>query len=435
MRPAWYDPLEVNTVPNCLDLFAGAGGLSEGFLRAGFEPVAHIEKDVAACYTLKTRMAYKWLQKQGTPEIYHQYLSGEITRKEFYAQAPDRVLNSILNFEISKKNLKHIFSVVDRCLEGEHLNLIIGGPPCQAYSLVGRARSATGMRGDSRNYLYILYAEFLKRYQPEYFVFENVSGLLSAKDKDGHLHFDKMKACFSECGYSVEYKILNAKNYGVLQNRKRIILIGMHGNFHNFYPEIEEIHPGCLVNEVLSDLPPVNAGGGDPCLVDTLPYYGTYLYDAQIKKEDRQPVTYHWARPNTQQDLEIYRIVANEWVHNKKRINYCDLPKYLQSHKNTKVFADRFKVVAQDLPYSQTVVAHICKDGHYYIHPTQNRSLTPREAARLQTFPDDYYFESISGKPSRTAAFLQIGNAVPVLLAENVARALKKLLEKHHRVL
>ena len=169
--------------------------------------------------------------------------------------------------------------------------------------------------------------------------------------------------------------------------------------------------------------------------VDTLPYYGTYLYDAQIKKEDRQPVTYHWARPNTQQDLEIYRIVANEWVHNKKRINYCDLPKYLQSHKNTKVFADRFKVVAQDLPYSQTVVAHICKDGHYYIHPTQNRSLTPREAARLQTFPDDYYFESISGKPSRTAAFLQIGNAVPVLLAENVARALKKLLEKHHRVL
>ena len=100
MRPAWYDPLEVNTVPNCLDLFAGAGGLSEGFLRAGFEPVAHIEKDVAACYTLKTRMAYKWLQKQGTPEIYHQYLSGEITRKEFYAQAPDRVLNSILNFEI-----------------------------------------------------------------------------------------------------------------------------------------------------------------------------------------------------------------------------------------------------------------------------------------------------------------------------------------------
>ena len=108
---------------------------------------------------------------------------------------------------------------------------------------------------------------------------------------------------------------------------------------------------------------------------------------------------------------------------------------FLQSHKNTKVFADRFKVVAQDLPYSQTVVAHICKDGHYYIHPTQNRSLTPREAARLQTFPDDYYFESISGKPSRTAAFLQIGNAVPVLLAENVARALKKLLEKHHRVL
>lgn len=146
-----------------------------------------------------------------------------------------------------------------------------------------------------------------------------------------------------------------------------------------------------------------------------------------MKKINGQPVTHHWARPNTQQDLEIYRIVAEEWVHNKKRINYSHLPTSLQSHKNTQVFLDRFKVVAQNLPYSQTVVAHISKDGHYYIHPTQNRSLTPREAARLQTFPDDYYFESATGRPSRTAAFLQIGNAVPVRLAESIARALLPL--------
>ncbi len=413
-------------MPNCLDLFAGAGGMSEGFLRAGFEPVAHIEMDRAACYTLKTRTAYNWLQKQGKSEIYEQYLSQQITREELYAQIPDDVLNSVLNYEISEKNLKDIFSLVDRCLDGTPLNLIIGGPPCQAYSLVGRARSATGMIGDKRNYLYILYARFLERYQPEYFVFENVSGLLSAKDMDGQLHFNKMKQCFAECGYSVEYKVLNAKNYGVLQNRKRIILIGVRGNYHNFYPEIEEIHPECLVSEILSDLPPVIAGGGGPGLVDTLPYYGHYLYDAYLKKVDRQPVTFHWARPNTQQDLEIYRIAADEWNHHKKRITYCDLPSQLQTHKNTKSFLDRFKVVAQDLPYSQTVVAHISKDGHYYIHPTQNRSLTPREAARLQTFPDDYYFESASGKPSRTAAFMQIGNAVPVRLAECVANALNR---------
>ena len=411
-------------MPNYLDLFAGAGGLSEGFLRAGFDPVAHIEMDVAACYTLKTRMAYKWLQTQGHPEIYRQYLAQEITRDEFYAQIPDDVLNSVLNYEMSQDNLDDVFADVDRCLNGGHLSLIVGGPPCQAYSVVGRARSATGMVGDRRNYLYTLYAEFLERYQPEYFVFENVLGLLSARDQDGRLHFDNMRERFAECGYSVEYRVLNARDYGVLQNRKRIILIGKHGNYRNFYPEIEEIHPECLVSDVLSDLPAIAAGGGEPALVGTLPYHGHYLYDAHIKERDGQPVTLHWSRPNTEQDLEIYQIVANEWARNHRRIKYYDLPIRLQTHRNTKAFLDRFKVVAQDLPYSQTVVAHMSKDGHYYIHPTQNRSLTPREAARLQTFPDDYYFESVTGIPSRTTAFKQIGNAVPVRLAESVALAL-----------
>lgn len=411
-------------MPNYLDLFAGAGGLSEGFLRAGFDPVAHIEMDVAACYTLKTRMAYKWLQAQERPEIYNRYLAREITRDEFYAQIPVDVLNSVLNYEMTQDNLEDVFADVDQCLNGERLDLIVGGPPCQAYSLVGRARSATGMVGDRRNYLYSLYAEFLERYQPEYFVFENVLGLLSARDRDGRLHFDNMRERFAECGYSVEYRVLNAKDYGVLQNRKRIILIGKHGDYHNFYPEIEEIHPECLVNDVLADLPAIAAGEGEPTPVDTLPYHGHYLYDAHIKEADGQPVTMHWARPNTEQDLRIYRIVANEWDHHHRRVKYCDLPTELQTHRNTKAFLDRFKVVAQDLPYSQTVVAHMSKDGHYYIHPTQNRSLTPREAARLQTFPDDYYFESVTGVPSKTTAFKQIGNAVPVRLAESVALAL-----------
>ena len=413
-------------MPNYLDLFAGAGGLSEGFWRAGFEPVAHIEMDRAACFTLKTRVAYKWLQDHGQAAIYHQYLAQEITRDEFYAHVPDDVLDTVLNCEISQDNLQVIFDDVDHCLNGEHLDLIVGGPPCQAYSIVGRARSETGMIGDRRNYLYTLYAEFLERYQPEYFVFENVLGLLSARDEDGRLYFDMMQERFVECGYSVEYRVLNAKDYGVLQNRKRIILIGKHGDYHNFYPAIEEIHPNCLVSEVLSDLPPIAAGEGVPGLVDTLPYHGRYLYDAHLKIANGEPVTLHWARPNTEQDLEIYRIAVDEWNKSRKRIRYTDLPTRLQTHKNNNAFLDRFKVVSQELPYSQTVVAHISKDGHYYIHPSlaQNRSLTPREAARLQTFPDDYYFESVSGTPSRTTAYKQIGNAVPVRLAESVARAM-----------
>ena len=151
-----------------------------------------------------------------------------------------------------------------------------------------------------------------------------------------------------------------------------------------------------------------------------------YLEDVKIKEYDLEPTTLHCARPHTSQDLKIYKRVVQSWNKNRKRLSYTDLPKKLQSQNNTSSFLDRFKVVASELSYSQTVVAHISKDGHYFIHPdiNQNRSLTPREVARLQTFPDNYYFESASGRPSRTAAFKQIGNAVPVLLAEKIATAL-----------
>lgn len=416
-------------MPNYLDLFAGAGGLSEGFLRAGYEPVAHIEMDKAACYTLKTRMAYKWLEEQGRIDQYYEYIDGKMKREAFYQLVPDKVLDSVLNYEISKKMLPEIFRKIDKLLAGKTLDLIVGGPPCQAYSIIGRARDENSMVGDKRNYLYKLYAEFLKRYKPRYFVFENVTGLLSAKDKDGKLHFDKMRSLFKKSGYSVEYKVLNAKEYGVLQNRKRVILVGKKGEYEGFYPTIKTESYGCLVGEVFCDLPSVKAGKGNPRLQKTLHYEGTYLYEAGIKQCDEEYITYHCARPHTKQDLLIYRRVVNAWNKKKERLKYTDLPKKLQTQNNTTSFLDRFKVVAADLEYSQTVVAHISKDGHYFIHPDikQNRSLTPREVARLQTFPDNYYFESESGKISRTAAFKQIGNAVPVLLAEKIAKALLEI--------
>lgn len=414
------------TMPNYLDIFAGAGGLSEGFLRAGYAPVAHIEMDKAACYTLKTRLAYRWLSDHQQTVTYTRYLNREISRKEFYAAVPEELLKSVLNYEISENNLKEIFQSVDQLLNGEPLDLIVGGPPCQAYSLIGRARDDNGMVGDKRNYLYILYAEFLRKYHPKYFVFENVTGLLSAKDTDGELYFDKMCQLFGECGYSIEYKQINAKDYGVLQNRSRIILIGKCGQYKEFFPHIPETTDTYTVEEIFKDLPKIKAGEGTYGLVATLPYNGNYLFDAKIKEQNLEPVTLHCARPHTNQDLKIYRKVVQLWNQEKKRLNYTDLPPRLQSQNNLDSFLDRFKVVASDLPYSQTVVAHIAKDGHYFIHPDikQNRSLTPREAARLQTFPDNYYFESVSGRPSRTTAFRQIGNAVPVLLAEKIATAL-----------
>lgn len=124
-------------MPNYLDIFAGAGGLSEGFIRAGYEPIAHIEMDKAACYTLKTRLAYKWLSEHQESATYMRYLKREITRKELYVTVPEELLKSVLNYEISKDNLEEIFQKVDRLLNGEALDLIVGGPPCQAYSLVG----------------------------------------------------------------------------------------------------------------------------------------------------------------------------------------------------------------------------------------------------------------------------------------------------------
>lgn len=413
-------------MPNYLDIFAGAGGLSEGFLRAGFEPVAHVEMDKAACYTLKTRLGYRWLFNHQQTATYTQYLNREISRKEFYDTIPEELLKSVLNYEISHDNLKEIFQKIDQLLNEKPLDLILGGPPCQAYSLIGRARDDNGMVGDKRNYLYILYADFLRKYHPKYFVFENVTGLLSAKDTDGELYFDKMRQLFSECGYSIEYKQLNAKDYGVLQNRSRIILIGKYGKHKEFFPHIPETTDAYTVEEIFKDLPKIKAGEGTCGLTATLPYSGTYLFDAKIKGRDLEPVTLHCARPHTDQDLKIYRKVVQLWNKEKKRLSYTDLPPRLQSQNNLDSFLDRFKVVASDLPYSQTVVAHLAKDGHYFIHPDikQNRSLTPREAARLQTFPDNYYFESVSGRPSRTTAFRQIGNAVPVLLAEKIATAL-----------
>lgn len=415
-------------MPNYLDLFAGAGGLSEGFIQAGYTPVAHVEMDAAACNTLRTRTAYHWLKSENMLDVYRQYLNGEIGRSEFYDTVPDSIMDSVLNYEISDEKLPEIFDRIDALLDGKGLDLIVGGPPCQAYSIVGRARSESGMVGDRRNYLYKLYAKFLQRYRPKYFVFENVVGLLSAKDEDGTLHFDNMRMLFRECGYSTEYRVLNAAQHGVLQNRKRIILIGKRGDFEGFYPDIPTIDTSDVtVSELLDDLPAIKAGEGTREPVATRDYNGTYLYDAMIKEYDHEPVTLHIARPHIQQDLKIYKIAVETWNRDHIRISYPDLPEELRSHKNMTAFLDRFKVVAKDLPCSQTVVAHISRDGHYYVHPDiqQNRSLTPREAARLQTFPDNYYFESAKEGSGRTAAFRQIGNAVPVRLAYCVARALK----------
>ena len=419
----------MNRTPQFLDLFAGAGGLSEGFIQAGFAPVAHVESDQAACFTLRTRMAYHWLKTHGRIDLYAAYLNGALSRPDFYAQVPSHVVASVINSEIGDATLPDIFRRIDKLLGNRQLDLIIGGPPCQAYSIIGRSRDGNGMRGDRRNYLYNYYAEFLKRYRPLYFIFENVPGLLSAKNEDNNRYFDAMRCLFHECGYETESNTLSAENYGVLQKRQRVILVGKRGNATDFYPQPDKWIPNVCVSEVFCDLPPLAAGEGSPGPCPVQAYSETWQYDAGVRNESL-PVTWHQARPHRDQDLEIYRIAVDLWDKEQIRLHYDRLPERLKTHRNRNSFLDRFKVVALNLPFSQAVLAHIAKDGHYYIHPDrdQNRSITPREAARLQTFPDDYYFESRNGVPSRTHAFRQIGNAVPVLLARKIADKLKEVL-------
>lgn len=413
---------------NYIDLFAGAGGLSEGFIRAGFEPIAHVEIDEAACYTLKTRTAYHYLKSVKKYDTYVSYLKGEITRKDLYSLIPNDLMDAVINLPIGSDFNPSIHRIIENQILEKEVDLIIGGPPCQAYSLVGRARSANGMAGDPRNYLYVQYAKYLEKYNPKMFVFENVLGLKSAKDG---LYLRNMERLFLKKGYKMKLFAVEANNFGVLQNRRRIIIIGWKESLSVTIPNLESVRKNadCKVKSLFADLPKIQAGEGIDKFLNYRTKTNDYLNQSFIRN-GIDILTQHIARPHTKQDKEIYRIAVEKWNSKKERLNYNDLPERLKTHQNRSSFFDRFKVVAADELHSQTVVAHIAKDGHYYIHPDieQNRSITVREAARLQSFPDDYYFEGVKESANRTAAFKQIGNAVPPLMAQEIALIIKKVL-------
>ena len=411
-----------------IDLFAGAGGLSEGFVNENFKPVAHVEMDEAACYTLKTRIAYHHLKSIGRKDIYRDYLTGSISREKLYTYIPDELRESVVNLPIGAEHNPKIHKNIDKLLNNKQVDLIIGGPPCQAYSLVGRARSEDNMKGDSRNYLYVQYAKYLERYSPKMFVFENVIGLKSAGKG---IYLENMKRLFLKKGYEFKLFTVSAVDFGVLQNRKRVIIVGWQKHLNIDVPDLEKIKlsTGHKIANLFEDLPMIAAGEGN----DKFQNYAGPINDCLKKKFIRNGIdvlTQHVARPHTDQDKKIYQIVVKKWNDGQKRLDYNDLHTSLKTHSNRTSFIDRFKVVADNLEYSQTVVAHIAKDGHYYIHPDikQNRSITVREAARLQSFPDDYYFEGVKEGANRTASFKQIGNAVPPLMALKIAEIMKELL-------
>lgn len=407
---------------NYIDLFAGAGGLSEGFIRAGFKPIAHVEMNKNACDTIKTRTAYHWLKENHKIGIYNDYLKSETKNKEeLWGKVPEHLINSVINKEISENTLPEIFRTIDKELKSKEIDLIIGGPPCQAYSVAGRARK--DMESDPRNHLYKHYVKFLEKYKPKMFVFENVPGILSAKNGE---YLNKIFEAVRNVGYEVAIppkNHLNAKDFGVLQDRKRVIIIGWKKELNLQYPEFKTTEYNFqILKDLFSDLKPLKNGQGTLNAIQYSKPTTEYLKQTNIRN-GLDFVTQHIVRPNNENDLEIYKIAVEE-LNNGKRLNYAKLPPRLIKHSNTQSFTNRFQVVNGE-GISHTVVAHIAMDGHYYIHPdkNQNRSISVREAARIQSFPDDYFFEG-----SRTAVFKQIGNAVPILMAEGIANKIKEML-------
>lgn len=408
---------------NFIDVFSGAGGLSEGFFNCNFNPVAHVEMNGYASETLKTRTCYYYFKKINNLTYYYDYLKGRISKEQLYGLVPDEVLATVINEEIADKTYKSIFSRIDKIMYDDgiqDIDVLIGGPPCQAYSLVGRASVPDRMENDPRNDLYIQYARFLNKYKPKMFVFENVPGMLTARDG---IIWKRIKQRLRTVGYNIDYKLVNAHDFGVLQNRKRIIIIGWRKDLNLKYPDFPKVQVNAIVNDLLEDLPDLKPGKENNKYANKP---SSYLLDFGIR-DKYDILTDHQTRNIREIDREIYRIAITMWNDNHRRLRYTDLPQSLQLHRNSTSFLDRFKVVEGDMESSHTMLAHISKDGHYYIHPdiNQARSLSVREAARIQSFPDNYFFEG-----PRTAKFIQIGNAVPPLMAKGIAREIEFLLDQ-----
>lgn len=336
-----------------IDLFAGAGGLSEGFIRAGYKPIAHIEMDHYACESLKTRAAYHYLKSIERLDIYEEYLKNKKEKTDgswLWNQVPKQIIDSVIQEAIGEKTLSQLFERVDKMCKGKPIDIIIGGPPCQAYSVAGRARLGKKIEEDPRNDLYKFYVEFLKHYRPKMFVFENVLGILTAK---GGKPFQDLIRLVRDLDYDIDFQEQIASEHGVLQNRHRVIIVGWQikrdtnedTTYH--YPILpKEDMPYRVMKDLFCDLPIIKSGEGSLCGIVN---YTKPLDEMEyLKKTGIRGVlsftTQHIARPNNPTDREIYRQAIELWK-SGKRLRYDKLAPSLQKHKNKQSFLNRFCVV------------------------------------------------------------------------------------------
>jgi DNA (cytosine-5)-methyltransferase 1 len=501
-----------------IDVFAGPGGLGEGFSALGFNTgippfklALSIEKDPTAHSTLLLRSFYRQFNPEKIPQEYWSYSKGEITKAElfdFYPQQAKAAADEAQCIELGKTPYHEVKSLISQRLNGCEKWVLVGGPPCQAYSLVGRARMRStnpDFEGDERHFLYKEYLRIIADHRPPVFVMENVKGILSAQHSGKKIiesilsDLRKPSAAVngrsSDLGYRLfslvdtkppeqcepEDFLVKAEKYGIPQARHRMLILGVREDIH-ITPETLQESEATTVAQAIGDLPKIRStvskepdtlelwreilgsitskawyrkGRGnslsqtiekiDNALVtiqkrelmkgaETMSYTGTpKIYPGWYRHGCDGVVTNHAGRGHMRSDLHRYLFVSAYAAANGKSVHLSDFPKtLLPAHENVQEgvknshFSDRFRVQVRGRP-STTITSHISKDGHYFIHydPSQCRSLTVREAARLQTFPDSYKFEG-----GRTSQYHQVGNAVPPLLSMQVAAIVQDILKR-----
>lgn len=409
---------------NFIDLFAGCGGLSEGFLKSGhYNGLAHVEWEKPMVDTLRHRLVQKWehsedeAQKrvirfdiQKTEELFSGHWSDDTRFVYGNSNSPD-IAERGMDYIVGKKQV----------------DVIIGGPPCQAYSIAGRAQDPDSMKNDYRNYLFESYARVVAHYRPKIFVFENVPGLLSAAP-GGIPVKERIHKAFSEIGYEIRSpeklreSVFCSADYNTPQVRNRIIIFGVRKD------------SGISLEGLYAELNAQKMKGKALTVRDAIGHYPKYRpldtpYKAGGRNVSHEPVgnnsmTHHGCRYTNPRDMQVFR----EWISNDmNHFSNEDKQQFYTKVTGKKSVHIKYRNLEWDKP-SPTVVAHLHKDGLMFIHPDINqlRTITIREAASLQTFPEDFDFIG-----SDAYAFKMIGNAVPVEFAKSIAESVYKVLKKY----